>query len=786
MKTFITFLNRNKLFTFVNVLGLSLSLMFVLLIANLVKRQFTVDSQVTDAERISLFACEHFVGGHYNLGDKLQSRYPEIEDWSATSPAHTLVVKVGDTNFELNSLIVRNNFFSFFGYRLREGKATDVLRDANKVVLTRKGALKLFGTEQAVGKTLLYTLGEYKGVYEVSGIADDFDNSIFPDQTDAIFPYEIMEYVNWGSSIKATHMNNAAGAELFIKTPQNVDMNAKRQEVIAYLKTVYWLYSNDAANDVSFVPMKRFYFSELKDYNGLNQYAYNQLVIYIIAGLLILLMAVFNYISMSFALTSYRAKEMATRRLLGSSKKDIFWRMIVESFLLTLVAFLLGFLLAKVFESVVSELFESNLDLLGDLTLGTVAIYLLFISLLAFLSGLFPALLLSNYKPMDVVKGTFRRKTKAIYLRLLNIFQSGLTMALLTGALFMTSLFFFLLHSPLGYQYDNILTLTPVLDDGGYRTFRNELTKLSFVKEISFSDGLMINGGQNNTQSIVDTHGGPSRSMSFEMLDVDSAFVKMFGIRILQDLHLQNDRHTWFFSEKTVQAAHELGYTDFVVTSYDDKYIIGGMIGDVKIQSMLHQGSEYVLMRIHPNDSINNPGGVCVQVEPGRPAEYKKQIEAVYAKLANGQPFEARWYSDIVKEAYRPALQQSKTIWMFTFSALVISLLGLTAMSIYFIAQRRRDMAIRKVFGSTNRLELFSLLKFTLMSLCFSLVIAVPLMVYGIRKLGQVVTIEGGYSCPLWVPLAAIAFVVFVSLASVYFICRKAASENPVNHLKTE
>ena len=183
----------------------------------MITRQLNVDAQVADADRISLFATEEFVGAHYNLGDKLQSRYPEIEDWCGTSPYHTVVVKAGDAKYELNALIARKNFFSFFGYRLVEGRAEDVLQSATNIVLTRKGALKLFGTEQAIGKMLLLIQGSKSINYVVSGIAENIDNSIFPDETEAVFPYEVMEYVNYSSSIKAEMMNNAAGAELFIK-----------------------------------------------------------------------------------------------------------------------------------------------------------------------------------------------------------------------------------------------------------------------------------------------------------------------------------------------------------------------------------------------------------------------------------------------------------------------------------------------------------------------------------------------------------------------------------------
>ena len=120
MKTYFTFLERNKLFTFVNVAGLSISLMFVLLIANMVTRQLTVDKDLPDADRIYVFANEHWAGGHYNLGDRLQSRYPEIEDWCAIKVSNPYV-QPDDKPVQVLGASVKKNFFEFFRFPLLEG-----------------------------------------------------------------------------------------------------------------------------------------------------------------------------------------------------------------------------------------------------------------------------------------------------------------------------------------------------------------------------------------------------------------------------------------------------------------------------------------------------------------------------------------------------------------------------------------------------------------------------------------------------------------------------------------
>ena len=147
-------------------------------------------------------------------------------------------------------------------------------------------------------------------------------------------------------------------------------------------------------------------------------------------------------------------------------------------------------------------------------------------------------------------------------------------------------------------------------------------------------------------------------------------------------------------------------------------------------------------------------------------------------------PFESRWYDDLLNDSYENVFRLRKIVGIFACVALLITLLGLTAMSLYFIAQRRHDMAIRKVFGSDSRRETAALMRFAMSSLAFGAVLSVPLMWFGITRMDDMI----GYDAPFpwWIPLAAFAVVAAVSLLSVWLISRKAVRENPVENLKTE
>lgn len=787
MKTYLTFLNRNKLFTLVNVAGLSISLMFVLLISNMVTRQLTVDSNVADADRISLFANERWAGAHYNVGTHLESRYPEIEDWTAVSLVETSA-RVNNQNVSIRAFIAKKNMLNFFGYPVVEG-SKDAMLTPTEVVVTKRGANRLFGTEHAVGKTLNMQQWDNQ-TYTVVAVISDFNNSIFPEDVEVIFPFENMKYYNESCAEENSYMGNAAGTELFLKTPQGVDMNSKAEEIKAYFKTCFWIYRDEAVKEVRFIPMRDFYFSETGDTQGFNQYNMTLVIVYIVVGILILLMAVFNYISMAVAQTSYRAKEMATRRLLGSSKRDIFWRMIGESFFMTLIAFLLGFLLAKAVEPYAADLFQTSFDIVGDLNIYTVLIYLAGVCALAYVAGFFPATILSRYHPLDVVKGTFRRKTKALWLRLLNIFQSGMTIGLLTCALTMVALMHYALNKPLGYHQQDILVLDAVLEDGKYATFCNEVRQLPYVMEVSCSQGVPIEGGNNNTMSVQNHRTGGEESMSFQIFRVDSAFLRVYDISILEDRHLTpSDDPDYLVSDSTMLKLRSMGIEDKVISPRSYSFNIAGQFSHFTPFSLEREHERPLLMQIDPLEQMAGrfaPWNVSIRFYPGGDkARQKQEVDKIYAQLAGDVSFDSQWYEDMMREQYEGISQTSQLVSVFTFAALVISILGLTAMSIYFIAQRKRDIAIRKVFGSTSRNEMLHLIRFSGLSLLASLVIAIPLIWIGVKKIQDILPIEG-FSMPWWTPLAGFAIVALVSLLSVFVISKQATEENPVNNLKTE
>ena len=783
-KTYLTFLERNKLFTFVNVAGLGVSLMFVLLIANMVTRQLTVDADQPDADRTYLFRSDDYFGAHYLLGERLASRYPEIEDWSVATNSAGVGDEYADVEgkkYDVKILVARNNFFQFFNFPLLKGDPAQVLQDANSVVITRSAAHRLFGNEEAIGKSIRMNF-DNEQAYTVTGVMEDIGNSIFPSETELVFPFEVMKYINYAAAIESTNMQNFGGVQVFIRVPSGTDPNAKKADLLAWLKTFAWPYQRGAYKDAVWVPMHDVYFSEVECSN-MNQYSRKIMVVFIISGTLILLMAVCNYVNMSVAHTSYRAKEMATRRLLGSSRRDIFLRMMAESFIMTVIAFSLGFLLAKAVEPEAIRLLKIQLDLIGDLTPRTIGCYLIGIILLSVGAGFIPATILSRYDPMDVVKGTFRRKTKSLYLRILYIVQCGLTVSLLACALFLSVQIYNILHEPLGYTYGNVICYPNMGTTPNLQRFRNEARKLPFVNHVSLTRGMPVDGGNGNSTTY--NRHGQEVPIDFRRIEADSAFLKIFHIPLEKDYHLPYGNNTLYLNHEAFRQLDLPEDASDFVAGEDRlwKVTIAGRIPDFQLYSAM-ESTRPLLFQLVPSDSIVYPWDILVEVKDGDLPAYKQQLDELYSSCIEEVPFESKWYNQLIEDTYEDIIRMDKVIILFTFAALLISLLGLTAMSLYFITQRKRDMAIRKVFGSDNQKEMIRLLAFASQSLLISLIIIIPAVSLGFNYIQQIIFYDNSF--PAWTAFTAFLIVAGISFLSVIFISRNAIRENPVNNLKTE
>lgn len=768
IKSFLQFLSRNKAYTAIDVFGLSISLMFVILIAVYTSQELAVDKFHANKDRILLLTGDDGPATALPIAYFLKERYPEIEKVcpviSINIPLQ--VITWNDKKISSKTMLVDSCFFNFFSFPLLEGDPGRVLEDKNSVVVSRSFANKMFGTENPVGQSIM--IGESLS-FMVSGIMDDIKNSAVP-YADVLFRVERANEYN-----KYIHMDNpmnAGSTSAFLMMSPGADLREKTDDVLSYLKERFWIYHQGMRNKVGFEPLEDIYFSGI-DMQGMLKSGNKRFVIVLMSvGILILIFAIFNYINLTVAQAGQRAKEMATRRLLGSSRKELFFRLMLESTLLTVVSFAIGWLLAYAAAPSVNNLLQPNtpIDLGATFTLTWSIAGVALIVLIGVLAGFLPSLLISSVKPIEVVRGSFRRQTKMVFSKVFITFQNAITIAMIAAAIVMIMQSYHLIHAPLGYNTKSILEISNNFGNpSNCNAAIDEFGRQSFVKRIGLTNGMPLSGS-NGTSA--DYEG---KNMLFRDMRMDSTAFSMLGIEIVRDNKLA-EKGTWL--TEGAMRAMELPMDAPVFRMGKNAVPISGILRDFHFGNVTNQTTP-TMIRIVNRDELG-PWSILVEVE-GDPYTAHTKLEEIFKKASGGFDFNATYLDKQVQDSFDAEVRTTKIVSLFAAIAILISMLGLLAMSTYFIQQRSQEVAVRKVFGSENQQVLYRLVGSFLTYVGLAFVIATPVIWYFMKQW------LSGYSYrislnPL-IFIAAGAFCLFISFITVFFQSYRAANANPVESI---
>ncbi len=778
-RSFFNFLGRNKLYAAINIFGLSVSLMFVILIADYTLRQFTADNFHTKADRIRVIGTEDSINNGYYLQKYLRDRYPEIESTCAVSASGQSTdavqpVEIGQQKYSVSVLFADTTFFRLFDFPLLEGSREEALASRDNVVLSESFARKVFGSFNPLGQTIRFS-DEGKS-YVVSGVVKDIDRSVVPNM-DIIMRAERLCDLNQAND---EHMSNCGAATTFILVREGADLDAKIPDMLSYFKEMYWPYEGNLCHEVSLTPLREVYFSARNDTYAFNRGSWSFVMILFGVGAVILAFAVMNYINLTVAQTGFRAKEMAARRLLGASRGEIVLKLILESTVMCLAALAVAFFLAEAFEPYASRLLESKIDVWGDITPAVGICYAVFILVLGVVAGIVPAMMVSRYKPIDIVRGSLRRRTKMLYSRVLITIQNVITIGLIATSLTIGLQIRHLIDAPLGYNTRDILDISTETfsETQQVRRFCDELKALPCVEAVGMGCGTPLDRGNNNT-----IQRGPDKMVSFQIFLGDSTYFRLLGLELLRDNHADG----WALNQ---YALRELGIDEDTPNfkmgrDYSRNYDISGIYRDFQIGSALNAPSSAMLRNYGSAEAFlekRTPWNILVKTV-GDKTEAYRAVKGVFERVTDGAVFSGAEYIEQEIEAdYAEERRILRIIGIFTLIAILISALGLVAMSTYYIQQKEQEVAVRKVFGST-RSEILRRLTGSFMRLVgAAFVVACPVAWYLLDRWLE------GYSVRIalspWIFLAAGVFAAGVAFVAVFWQSSRAAAANPINAIK--
>lgn len=782
MKSYLNFLSRNKAYTFINVFGLGLSLTFVILIFLYDESEKSVN-RLAGTEQTYLMAVdytesgthEQWSGSSRELIRVLKERCPQVESGCALFFSRGWQVGKGaDDRVKADLLCVDSTFFSFFPVPLAEGSANTVLRDNTSAVISQAFARAFFGTANPIGKTLV--LGHQQRLH-VEGVYQNFSGTMLPD-ADILCRYELLRDV----SPELFRLDgNFGDPEVYLKLRQGTDATVLEKQIDQVTAPIYKDFFPKGKLLFKLLPFQETYFSEYG--SAFCSRGNSKLVNVLFAvGLVILLFSVMNYINLTVAQSGRRAHEMATRRLLGSQRSDIIRKLVGESILLCLVSSLLSILLAWALIPQANSLLNAHIaavSLLSPLNLLLMAVLVLVTGTLA---GMIPASLISRYKPIDVVKGTFQHATRMVLGKVFIVIQNVITMILIAISLVMSLQIRHIVNAPLGYDTRHVMEISLPAGFSKNMTFKAELLRQSFVVSASLSNGSPITGGYNQM------YNHDNRSVRLQRFYADGDYFKTLGLKVRVDYHNTPDGSPYVSTGYEATMGLPTGTRQLNIYE-DSTEHVAGVLEPVHVRDITDPNDSQVNLfyiyrhpeRTHIFDHV--PNMLLIHVS-GNAAAAVKGVADIYRKVYHEEmDADHPFIYQSIENMFEQEIRVSRILTLFAFVAILISLLGLIAMSTYYIQQRAKEIAIRKVFGSTNKQVRVRLICSFLAYVGIAALIALPVIWYVVSDWIAQYT----YRITWWhCILLSILSVGLIGFCAVAIQSWAASDENPVGHLKNE
>ena len=505
--------------------------------------------------------------------------------------------------------------------------------------------------------------------------------------------------------------------------------------------------------------------------------------ILMLVGLLLLLSAILNYINLSVALTGKRAKEMAVRQLSGASRAGVIWKYVAESIAFTAVCFAAGLLLAEAFCPAMNALLNNpDIPIKVIWSPGYIVAYIVIILLVGALCGIFPAMMAGRYKPVDVMKGGYRRKSKMVFSKVFIVLQNALAVILIALAITMEAQMRKTQERPMNCNIDDIFFLKDFSGEDD-TPLKDALEALPCVRRIGRSSGVpgSINMGQYST-----TRDG--QDILYKLIRMDSTAFSMFGFEILEDFHAPQFNSVWFSDKSFTATGFDADYHDISGTlSRRTKGCeqVAGVFKSFPTNNANIGEEDYAIVSLMRSDDIPFAGWV-IETTPDRKAA-KAQILEAYDNYIKGKQIYgslAFWVDENIAEAWKPARNNMRLVEIFMLLSILIALLGLVAMSTYYADEKSRDIAVRKVFGGTVDTEAWRTIWDYMVLVGIACIIGIPIAVYAAQEYLKdfIYKLEGYW----WIFVVAVLLTGLIAFVSVIWQVLKAARTNPATELKKE
>ncbi|MDY3848358.1 MAG: FtsX-like permease family protein [Prevotella sp.] len=779
MKSYFKFLSRNKLYTAIEAFGLSVALGFVVILGAYAMMEYSVGKGNEKAKEIYAVGSGDYLGMTWGTAQEFFPSIPEIKEWTRVATANNIPgFMVGETFFKADAYCVDPNFFEFFGYDVRGCRRDRVLTSENEAIVSESFAAKAFGNGDAIGKTLKYDTITFR----ITGVMPDFGKS------DIFEPYDVMVSMKYAEKLTAK-MDNFGETVPFIRLDKDADP-AKVSDKLLDKYVDYWKdFEYSRENDGKFlwgstiVRLDKLYFSTISNWKF--RQGDKKLVDLLLAVALVLLVcAIFNYINLTVAQAGKRAKEMATRRLLGESVWGVMVRYFKESALFTSACFIIGLLLALCLLPVFNDMLKTQISLPVSLLVLLVTVAALLV--ISTVCGIIPAMVVSRFNPIDVVKGSLRIKNKMWFSKLFITAQGVVSTVLIAVGLTMTLQMHHLYTLSYGYNKEDVIIA--YTNDVGYSldkqmVLANRLKALPEVVEAAPGGGTPLQCGADGVHDVND------KVVSWvAMCRLDSTAMKMLGIKVIEQYCEPTEGKVWVSESGKRFWGVSAKKPYFGVNNGKPEYECCGVIADYRSGTALPNAMDkcYNGIMVAPHDGYFYTMLIKTRGDHDKALATVKNTCSMVTKEVRGMPLEmnCKYIDDILSDGLKTQRNTMSLVLTFMLVSILISALGMFAMSVYYGEQQRKQIALRKVMGATVASAVWTLSRRFLVMSLVAIVLAMPLSIKAMRHYLQDFTYQ--IPMPWWVLAAAALFTLVISFLSIISRTLKVATANPVESIKTE
>ncbi|MEO5592811.1 MAG: ABC transporter permease [Chitinophagaceae bacterium] len=774
---------KRKGYSFINILGLTIGMASAILILLWIQNELSFDRFYKKSDRLyTMYNRDKFNGEMWAwnstpkiMATTIKHDYPEVEDAVRYNNV-TFLTTVGEKKFNVRGAFADSGFLNMFDFPLITGNVKQSLAGNYNIVLTEKMAKKLFGNEDAMGKTVLI---DSNANFTVSAVLKDLPNNTSFD-FEYLLPWAFMDKLGW---------NDKGWGNNSVTTYVTLKPGASHAGFDKKVKDITTSHSDESEKVFSYPLSRQHLYSKNENGNLVDGQVETVRLFGVIAGL-ILLIACINFMNLSTARSEKRAKEVGIRKVAGALKSSLIAQFIGESILLSIIGFVLAIILVELSLGSFSQLVGK--DLFIDFSNPLYWLFAIaFIIFTGFLAGSYPAFYLSSFTPVKVLKGTFKKVNALVTPRkVLVVLQFTFAIILIISTIIIQHQIKFAQNRDAGYNRNNLVYAFMQGDaDKNYLLIKNDVIKSGAVVSVTRSANPITQRWSDSWGFTWEGSTETDKKLDFTRLGSDAGFIKTIGVNLKEgrDIDVYNyptDSNAVMLNEAAVTAMHIKDPIGKEIRGGDFKMHVVGVVKDFILESPFEK-------KVNPM-MINGPSphGNYFQVMhmklngANNTADNIGKLEKIFRQYNPQYPAEFVFADESYARKFRSQQRTGTLAVLFAGLTIFISCLGLFGLATYMAENRIKEIGVRKVLGASVFSITSLLSKDFLKLVTVSLLIASPVAWWAMDKWLQNYTYH--INIEWWVFAGAGILSVLIALATVSYQSIKAAIANPVKSLRTE